>query len=133
MEHKKSKGRFLRHSVSVPFVFITLIPLVLLDITIEIYHRVCFPLYGLEYVRRKDYIKIDRHRLKYLNPFNKIACAYCGYANGMANYTTKIAGITEAYWCGIKHEKTKGFVEQAHHKSFLDYGDEKAFKKKYSR
>lgn len=71
---------------------------------------------------------IDRHKLSYLKPVEKINCVYCGYANGIAAYATKIVGETEAYWCGIKHKRE---VHQAHQKNFAKYGDEKDFKKKY--
>lgn len=107
-----------------------LIPLVIADIFLEIYHRICFPLYGLPYVKRSRYIRIwDRPQLKYLKGFDKIACAYCGYGNGWLHYASEIAGRTEKYWCGIKHNQYKGFIAQKHQKDFLKYGDEKAFKK----
>ena len=44
-----------------------------------------------------------------------------------------ITAETEKYWCGIMHKKYKGFVQPAHHKDFLKYGDEKAFKEKYTK
>jgi hypothetical protein len=48
-------------------------------------------------------------------------------------YGVKIAGDTEKYWCGIKHQKTKGYIEPVHHKDFLKYGDETAYRKKYGK
>jgi hypothetical protein len=110
-----------------------IIPFVILDVFIEIYHHVCFPLYGLTMIIRGNYIKIDRHRLAYLSPLDKVHCAYCGYANGLLHYSSIIAGETEKYWCGIKHKKTPGFVEPEHHKDFLKYGDEKSFHEKYGK
>jgi len=41
---------------------------------------------------------------------------------------SEIAARTEKYWCGIKHQPARGFHEPKHHKDFLKYGDEKAFK-----
>jgi hypothetical protein len=134
MEQRKYKGRFFRHALSAPFVWIQIIPLVISDVFLEIYHRICFPLYGLETVRRKDYIRImDRPQLKYLKFFDKLACMYCGYANGWLHYASVIAGKTEKYWCGIKHKKYAGFVPPKHHKDFIKYGDEKEFKKLYGK
>jgi hypothetical protein len=130
MEYKAKKGRLFRHIASVPFIYGMAIPLVFLDITIEIYHRVCFPLYGIPYVKRKSHIKMDRYKLPYLPWYDKLHCFYCEYANGLLSYAATIAGATEKYWCGIKHKPAKDFAEPKHHEGFMAYGDEKAFKKK---
>jgi hypothetical protein len=110
-----------------------IIPLVILDVFIEVYHHICFPLYGIPLVKRSNYIKIDRHKLEYLTPMEKIDCAYCGYANGLLHYSAEIAGRTEKYWCGIKHKEEKDFVPPKHHENFVEYGDRGAFEKRYPR
>jgi hypothetical protein len=125
----KSQDRFWRHLLSAPFIYGMIVPAIFLDITLEIYHRICFKLYGISYVSRKNYILMDRHRLAYLPWYDKIHCAYCGYVNGLFAYAVAIAGETEKYWCGIKHKPTKGFAEPAHHKEFMNYGDKEAFEK----
>jgi hypothetical protein len=102
--------------------------IVLLDIFLEIYHRLGFPLCEIPLVKRSKYIRIDRHKLQYLRWDEKLACMYCGYANGFAAYFSEIAGRTEKYWCAIKHNETPDYNEQAHHKEFIEYGDEKAYK-----
>lgn len=117
----------LRHLISMPFIFGMSVPLVIFDVTMEIYHRVAFPLYGLPVNKRSNYIRIDRQKLSYLSPVSKIYCMYCGYANGVTAYSVKIAGDTEKYWCGIKHQSGNGFVEQPHQKDFLEYNDKKAY------
>ncbi|HAT03658.1 MAG TPA: hypothetical protein DCS29_02665 [Candidatus Magasanikbacteria bacterium] len=127
MEASRHK-RYIRHFLSFPFIYGLLLPLVLLDIVVEIYHRVCFPLYGLPYIRRGQYIRIDRHKLSYLNLIEKMNCVYCGYGNGLAHYLTEIAAQTEKYWCGIRHKDIVGFIPPKHHKDFLPYGDEGAFR-----
>ncbi len=63
----------------------------------------------LRLIRRKGYIRINRHRLQYLNFREKINCAYCGYANGLMKYSAANTAATEKYWCGIKHRKYKKF------------------------
>ena len=131
MEYKRHPKRFLRHLFSAPFIYIMIFPLAVLDIFIEVYKQLCFRLYGIELIRRKNYIRIDRHKLDYLNFIEKINCAYCGYANGLLNYSVAIAGATEKYWCGIKHKKYNGFVEPKHHKNFLKYGDKNSFKRDF--
>jgi len=113
-----------------PFIYAVLVPAVFLDIVIELYHRVCFPVYGIPYVKRSQYIRIDRHRLTYLTLFEKINCIYCGYANGLFAYVSRIAAETEWYWCGIKHQNTdNAFHEPTYQQQFLPYNDKKAFEK----
>jgi len=133
MKAKHHPDRVFRHIASIPFIYLMLIPIILLDIFIEMYHLICFPLYGIPYVKRKDYIHIDRHKLKYLNFVEKVNCTYCGYANGLARYYVAIAGETEKYWCGIKHSEYNGLNEPVHHKDFAKYGDKEDFEEKYCK
>lgn len=126
-------SRMLNHAISVPFIWSVLVPLLILDVFIEMYHRICFPLYNLPLVKRDRYIKIDRHKLEYLGWMDKMNCAYCGYANGLLHYATKIAAETEKYWCGIKHVSEDGFIEPAHHKNFVEYGNREAFESRYKK
>ncbi len=130
MEYLKSK-RGIKRLITFPIIGSLIIPLIITDIWIEIYHRICFPLYGIPYIKRSSYIKIDRHKLKYLNLLQKFYCVYCGYANGFANYLTKIGAETERYWCGIQHQQSKGFIPQPHQKDFAKYNDENDFNNKY--
>jgi hypothetical protein len=111
-----------------PFIYGMIVPTVFLDATMEVYHRVAFPLYGIPRVKRSKYIKLDRQKLSYLKPLEKVNCVYCGYVNGLFAYAVQIAGETEKYWCGIKHEQDENFVPPAHHKDFLEYGDEKGYR-----
>jgi hypothetical protein len=129
MQYKKYPERIYRHLVSMPFIYIMIVPLVVFDIWVEFYHQICFRLYKIPLVRRSAYIKIDRQKLKYLTRWERLNCAYCGYANGLMHYATVIAGETEKYWCGIKHAKNPNFIPPEHHKDFIEYGDEKAYRK----
>ncbi len=115
--------------MTVPFIYLAIFPVFFLDIIFETYHRICFPVYKLSYIKRSQFIKIDRHKLSYLSFRDKLQCVYCGYINGVLAYAVKIAAETEKYWCAIKHAKYKDFVEPVHHKDFLEYGDEEAFRK----
>ncbi len=132
MEYLKRKTRWY-HVLVIPILISLAVPIVLLDIWVEFYHRLCFPLYKFPLVKRKSYIKIDRHRLKYLSWWQKLYCVYCGYANGVAAYWVRIAGETERYWCGIQHQRTPNFVFQPHQESFAPYGDKDSFEQKYKR
>jgi len=113
----------LKHTLSVPFIYAVLFPVLILDIITEIYHRICFPLYGIPTLKRKKYIKVDRHRLSYLDFRARLNCMYCGYMNGFALYFKDICKETENYWCAIKHkEDREGFVQPDHHKKYRKYG-----------
>ena len=129
--HKETLPQIIKDMVSQPIIWSVLLFVVVADITTEIYHRTCFPLYGIPYIKRSDYIRIDRHKLKYLTFLEKIGCAYCGYTNGWLHYASAIAAETERYWCHIKHRVEPGdtFKEPKHHKSFQEYGDVEAFSK----
>lgn len=93
----------------------------------EIYQQTCFRLYDLPINERAKYIKIDRHKLKYLNPLEKFNCMYCSYVNGVFEYSKKIAADSEKYWCGIQHQKSENYISPSHHKDFLEYGDKDSF------
>ncbi len=129
MEFKKHPERMVRHFLSAPFIYAMALPLVFLDVCMEVYHHVCFPLYGIPLVVRSKYIHLDRHKLSYLSWIEKINCDYCAYANGLLFYVSVIAAETEKYWCAIKHEGKKDFIPPPHHSRFLAYGDEEGFKK----
>jgi len=133
METKKVTFRKFRSILSTPIIFSLIVPLIFADIFIEIYHRICFPLYGIPYVKRSHYIRItDREKLPYLKWYEKIACAYCGYANGWLHYASVIAGKTENYFCAITHLEVRGYIPSEHEKSFAKYGDEAALRRRYA-
>ncbi|MBU6235891.1 MAG: hypothetical protein KGQ41_08600 [Alphaproteobacteria bacterium] len=113
--------------LSAPFIYMLIVPLVLLDIFVSIYQAVCFPIYKIEKVRRRDYFIFDRHHLAYLNLVQKINCGYCSYANCLIAYVREIAARTEKHWCPIKHAKR---LIGAHEKyrDFAEYGDADAFR-----
>lgn len=131
--HKPLKYEYLRHAISFPFIWGMLIPIAITDLLFEIYHRVCFPLYGLPLVKRSDYIRIlDRAKLPYLTWQERIGCAYCGYVNGWFHYASVIAGITEGYWCAIAHIEGRGYIPTEHEKSFAKYGVEAPIRRRHS-
>lgn len=122
MEFKNHPDRHGHHLLSAPFIYSMIIPIALLDLMGEVYHNIAFPLYQIPKIERSKYIKIDRYKLSKLSSFEKLNCAYCGYANGVLPYYTAIAAATEKYWCGIKHQKTNdNFEEPEHHREFEEY------------
>jgi len=114
-----------------PLLYAMIIPLIMLDISLELYHRLVFPVLGIPRVRRGSYIKLDRQRLPYLPFVLKVACAYCGYANGLIHYALRIAGDTEAYFCPIKHQVDPDFHPPPHHTGFVEYGDAEGFRQRW--
>jgi hypothetical protein len=113
--------------LSLPFIYSVAIPLLLLDAVLSLYHAICFPIYGIPKVRRRDFFVFDRAQLAYLNAIEKVHCAYCSYANGLLAYAREIVGRTEQYWCPIKHSR---HVEAAHgrYPRFFEYGDAAAYR-----
>lgn len=116
--------------LTAPVIYAMILPFVLLDITITIYQWICFPVYGIERVKRSDYFIFDRYHLAYLNILEAINCAYCSYGNGLMAYAGEIAARTERYWCPIKHAR-KAISSHQHYIGFADFGDGETFRKKY--
>jgi hypothetical protein len=120
-------GRWLLQSsprslLSVPFIYGMVVPLLLLDLSLCVYQWVCFPLYGIPRLRRRDYLVLDHHRLPYLNAIEKLHCGYCSYANGLLAFARELTARTEQYWCPIKHARPVP-SPHARYAGFLDYGD----------
>ncbi|NQU60167.1 MAG: hypothetical protein HQ512_03475 [Rhodospirillales bacterium] len=112
-----------------PLIYAQIVPLIMVDIAVTLFQWVCFPIYGIKKVPRDDFIAIDRHHLAYLNPIEKLNCAYCGYANGLLAYAREVAGRTEEHWCPIKHaHRTTG--QHRRYYDFADYGDADGYRQR---
>ena len=110
------------YMLSAPIIYGMIIPLSFLDITLTLYQHICFRIYNIPLVKRSDYIVIDRHKLSYLNPIQKLNCVYCGYGNGLIALAREILARTEQFWCPIKHlKKSKGAHKRG--QAFAEYGD----------
>ena len=128
--HRAIKKSLLRYIVgakplillTAPIIYVLIIPFMLLDLFTTIYQHVCFPVYGIPKVKRKDYVIFDRRYLAYLNLVEKINCAYCSYANGVIAYVREIGSRTEQYWCPIKHAR-KLLGAHPRYSHFVAYGD----------
>lgn len=114
--------------VASPFIFGMFVPLALLDLAVELYQRIVFSFLRLPLVDRHAYIRLDRQRLPYLDPLQKIGCAYCGYANGLLRFASAVAARTEKHFCPIKHRGEEGFRPPEHHADFAEYGDVAGFR-----
>jgi hypothetical protein len=137
LAHRRLKQgvlRFLRESsvanlLTAPVIYSMVVPIALLDFWVSAYQAVCFRAYGIAPVRRSAYIVFDRQHLAYLNVIEKINCVYCGYAGGVFAYVREIAGLTEQYWCPIRHAH-RIRAPHAHYRRFIDYGDAEGYKRR---
>ncbi len=113
--------------LTAPVIYALIVPFALLDLCVTIYQAICFPVYGIARVRRRDHIVIDRQHLAYLNGLQKLNCVYCSYCNGLISYAREIAARTEKYWCPIKHSRRTAGPHD-HYTDFVDYGDAEGFR-----
>ncbi len=114
--------------LTIPFIWSMMIPIVIADIFVTIYQAVCFPIYKIPKVKRKDYVVMDRYDLFYLDRVERINCWYCEYFNGVVAYVREIAARTEQFWCPIKHSRA---IRDKHSRydKFFDFGDYQAYRK----
>ncbi len=110
-----------------PVIYSLIVPIALLDLWVMAYQAICFPVYGICKVRRRDYLVFDRHHLAYLNSLEKINCAFCSYANGTIAFVREVASRTEVYWCPIKHAR-RILGPHPHYQGFADFGDAEGFR-----
>ena len=139
-EHRRLKTslfRYLRQSrffviLTAPFIYACIIPFLLLDLFVSVYQAVCLPVYGIPKARRRDYMAIDRGKLRYLNILEALNCTYCSYANRLLAYVVEIAGRTEQHWCPIRHARR---VQRVHdrYSHFLPYGDASAYRERIDK
>jgi hypothetical protein len=135
--HKRLKTNFFRwlitnrpqNLITGPIIYSMIIPLVIADIFITFYQVTCFPIYGIQKVKRKDYIVYDRHQLNYLNFIEKFHCTYCAYGSGMIAYVSEIVARTEQYFCPIKHAH-KIIGAHRRYASFLAFGEAEEYESK---
>lgn len=132
-EMKTRLGRYLLEAkplsvLTAPVIYSLVVPLVLLDVFVNVYQAVCFPAYGMPKVRRRDYLIFDRQNLAYLNVIEKVNCAYCSYANGLIAFVREVAARTEVYWCPIKHAR-RVLGPHPHYAGFADFGDAEAYRR----
>ncbi len=122
----------IRHTLSLPFIYMMIIPIVILDIFISIYHFFAFPLYGIPKVKRSEYLIYDRRFLDYLNLLQKVHCLYCSYVNGLLGYALEIAARTERYWCPVKSASKPKF-HHGWYEEFADYGNPEEWQEKFNK
>jgi hypothetical protein len=115
-----------------PVIYSLIVPLALFDAWLWVYQTLCFPIYGIKKVERKNYIVLDRGNLEYLNWIERFNCDYCSYANGLIGYAREIASRTEQYFCPIKHASRCAGAHLRYH-DFVDFGDAEAYRENWKK
>lgn len=135
--HKIGLFRFLRRSrllvvLTAPVIYAGIVPFLLMDLFVTVYQGVCFPIYGIPKVKRREFLVFDRGDLPYLNAIERLNCLYCSYGNGVAAYLREVAARTEQYWCPIKHARR---ILAAHERypHFFEYGDAESYRRGLER
>jgi hypothetical protein len=118
--------------LSAPVIYSLIVPIALADVWVMAYQAICFPVYKIPMVSRRDYLVFDRHHLAYLNIIEKINCAYCSYCNGAIAFIREVASRTEVYWCPIKHAR-RVLGPHPHYQGFADFGDAEGFRERLER
>jgi len=136
-EIKVGLARYIRDAnplvvLTAPVIYSLIVPIALLDLSVMAYQAICFPVYRIPKVSRRDYLIFDRHHLAYLNILEKINCAYCSYANGAIAFIREVASRTEIYWCPIKHAR-RVLGPHPHYQGFADFGDAEGFRAKLAQ
>ena len=131
---RTSMYRFWRHTklrylIISAGIYIMIFPVVMIDILLFLFQSIVFPLLDLEKVPRSEFVVIDRHKLQYLNIFEKLGCVYCSYANGVAAYYSEVAGATESYYCPIKHAR-RARKPHAYYHEFVPYGHAEEYRER---
>ena len=115
-----------RSLATAPVIYSMLVPLLVIDLSFTVYQHICFRVYSVPRVSRRDYMVNDRHKLAYLNAIEKLNCTYCGYGNGVIAYAREIISRTEQYWCPIRNANR---VVDAHRRylQFFAFGDAQGY------
>jgi hypothetical protein len=122
----------IKHIVTAPVIWFCIFPALFMDLVVTVYQTICFPVYGIPKVKRRDYIVIDRHFLGYLNIIEKANCVFCGYFGGVVAFAGEVAARTEQYWCPIKHASRLKSVH-SRYKNFAEYGDSDQFRENFMK
>mgnify|MGYP001826377054 FL=1 len=139
LHRRQRKGLFayvrnapIAYVLTAPFTYGLFLPLLVMDIAVNVFQQICFRTYGINIVRRRDYLVFDRQLLGYLNAIEKLNCVYCSYANGLISFVREVAARTEQFWCPIKHARRMR-DEHDRMEQFFDYGDATTYGKDLPR
>ena len=115
--------------LTAPIIYGCIVPFLFVDFAVTAYQSICFPVYGIPKVSRKDYLLFDRGKLRYLNALERINCRYCSYANGLIGYVREVLARTEQHWCPIRHA-SRVLRPHDRYSHFIPYGNALAYREK---
>jgi len=118
---KLKKVNILLQLVGGLLIYSLIIPLVFGHIIAWISQHIYFSIYDIPMLKFRDYVTLDRSKLKKLNLLEKINCAYCGYANATVAWVKDSVNRLETYSCAIKHNVSK--PGQEHQEKFHEYNE----------
>lgn len=102
-EGKRFRIRWTLVPLGVIAIYSMIIPIVVLDIWVNLYQHIYFSALGIPKIRKRNYVVIERWDLKKLTFWQKVNCVYCEYANGILAYAKAVGNQTEIYSCAIRH------------------------------
>lgn len=102
MKAKKRPKRFFVHIFVLPLAIAMLVPLLIFDLCLSLYHRLAFAICGMKRVNRKAQFKLDQKKIALLDRKERFFALMIFYANGVLNYAKKILAESEQYWCQPK-------------------------------
>ena len=120
----------VREVLSIPFIYMMILPALILDIFLFVYQQTALRLYKVPLVKRRDYIVFERKKLDYLNWIQKLNCLYCSRVNWLFSYAVEIWGRTEKYWCPIKYASRRKWWHDWE-EFFADYWDPEKFRETF--
>lgn len=98
MKNKKKRS-FIINLFVLPFAIAMLLPLLIFDLCLSIYHRIAFAICKIKRVNRTTHFKVDQLKISQLNKIERFIYIYLFYARGVMSYATKIISETENYFC----------------------------------
>lgn len=99
MKAKRRPKRFFVHILVLPFALAMIIPFLLFDFCISLYHRIAFGICGMKRVKRKPNFKIDQQKIALLDRKERFFAVLILYASGVISYSKKIIAESDQYWC----------------------------------
>ena len=125
MKHAKKKNSLFGNILALPFAIAFLIPLVVYDLFLSLFHRIVFGLCKIKKVNRKSHFKVDQMKIAQLSKMQRFYAIYILYLRGLMNFGAKIAQECEYHWCQVR--PTKGRQQMVIDKSKMGLKELQAY------
>lgn len=114
-------ANFFLKLISGALMYIMILFFLLADFMAFLFQAVYFTTFKVPKIKRSDYVVVDRQKLSKLNLVQKIACVYCGYANGVIAWIRAILIQVEIYSCAIRHRTPPAGQPHIDEEEYEDY------------